>query len=37
VQITGRFITIEQANDMAILLRSGELPGRLTVIEQRSP
>jgi protein-export membrane protein SecD len=35
-QISGSF-TVQQANDMAILLRSGELPGRLTVIEQRSP
>src|SRR5215467_13491349 len=35
-QISGGF-TVQQAIDMAILLRSGELPGRLTVIEQRSP
>ena len=35
-QISGAF-TVEQANDMAILLRAGELPGRLTVIEQRTP
>jgi protein-export membrane protein SecD len=35
-QISGNF-TVQDANDMAILLRSGELPGRLTVIEQRSP
>jgi len=35
-QISGSF-TVQQAIDMAILLRSGELPGRLTVIEQRSP
>jgi len=33
-QISGAF-TVEQANDMAILLRSGELPGKLTLIEQR--
>jgi preprotein translocase subunit SecD len=35
-QISGSF-TVQSANDMALLLRSGELPGRLTVIEQRSP
>jgi len=35
-QISGGF-TVQQAIDMAILLRSGELPGRLTVIEQHSP
>jgi protein-export membrane protein SecD len=35
-QISGNF-TVQQANDMAILLRAGELPGRLTVIEQRAP
>ena len=35
-QISGSF-TVQQAIDMALLLRSGELPGRLTVIEQRSP
>jgi protein-export membrane protein SecD len=33
-QISGAF-TVEQANDMAILLRAGELPGKLTLIEQR--
>ena len=33
-QISGRF-TVEEANDMAILLRAGELPGKLTLIEQR--
>src|SRR5262249_44522751 len=35
-QISGSF-TVQSANDLAILLRSGELPGRLTVIEQRAP
>ena len=35
-QISGNF-TVQSANDLAILLRSGELPGRLTVIEQRAP
>jgi preprotein translocase subunit SecD len=35
-QISGSF-TVEQANDMAILLRSGELPGQLRVIEIRTP
>src|SRR5262245_3134806 len=35
-QISGNF-TVQDANDMAILLRAGELPGRLTVIEQRLP
>ena len=35
-QISGNF-TVQSANDLAILLRSGELPGRLTVIEQRVP
>ena len=35
-QISGAF-TVEQANDMAILLRAGELPGKLTIIEQRTP
>jgi preprotein translocase subunit SecD len=35
-QISGNF-TVEDAANMAILLRAGELPGRLTVIEQRSP
>jgi protein-export membrane protein SecD len=33
-QISGSF-TVEQASDMAILLRAGELPGKLTLIEQR--
>ena len=35
-QISANF-TIQQAVDMAVLLRAGELPGRLTVIEQRTP
>src|SRR5262249_16937222 len=35
-QISGRF-TVEEANNLAILLRVGELPGKLTLIEQRSP
>jgi preprotein translocase subunit SecD len=33
-QISGSF-TIEQANDLAVLLRAGALPARLTPIEQR--
>jgi preprotein translocase subunit SecD len=33
-QISGRF-TIEQANTIAMLMCSGTLPGRLTVIEQQ--
>jgi preprotein translocase subunit SecD len=33
-QISGGF-TVQDANDMALLLRSGELPGKLTLIEQR--
>jgi protein-export membrane protein SecD len=35
-QISGGF-TAQEANDMAIQLRSGELPGKLTVIEQKAP
>jgi protein-export membrane protein SecD len=35
-QISGSF-TVQSANDLAIMLRSGELPGRLMLIEQRSP
>ena len=35
VQISGGFVTTEQANELAILLRAGELPGRLVVIEER--
>jgi len=34
-QISGSF-TVQQAIDLAVLLRSGELPGRLSVIEVRS-
>jgi preprotein translocase subunit SecD len=34
-QISGGF-TVQDANDMAILLRAGELPGELTVIEYRT-
>jgi preprotein translocase subunit SecD len=33
-QISGGF-TVQDAADMAILLRAGELPGKLTLIEQR--
>jgi preprotein translocase subunit SecD len=33
-QISGNF-TVQDASDMAILLRAGELPGKLTLIEQR--
>lgn len=35
-QISGNF-TVEDANNMAILLRAGELPGKLTVVEQGAP
>ncbi len=34
-QITGSF-SVEQANDLAILLRAGALPAKLTVIEQQT-
>jgi protein-export membrane protein SecD len=34
-QISGGF-TVEQANDLAILLRAGALPADLTIIEQRT-
>jgi preprotein translocase subunit SecD len=34
-QISGNF-TIEQANDLAILLRAGALPAPLTIIEERT-
>ncbi len=34
-QISGRF-TVEAANDLALLLRSGALPAKLTVIEERT-
>jgi preprotein translocase subunit SecD len=33
-QVSGS-LTAQEANDMAILLRAGELPGKLTLIEQR--
>jgi protein-export membrane protein SecD len=33
--ISGRF-TVEEANDLAIVLRSGALPAKLTVVEERS-
>ena len=34
-QISGNFTT-EEANDLAIVLRSGALPARLTIVEERS-
>ena len=34
-QISGNF-TVEQANDLAILLRAGALPAKLTIIEQQT-
>lgn len=34
-QISGRF-TVQSANDLAILLRSGALPAALTIIEERT-
>jgi protein-export membrane protein SecD len=34
-QISGNF-TVQEANDLAILLRSGALPAKLTVIEERT-
>jgi preprotein translocase subunit SecD len=34
-QISGSF-TVEQANDLAILLRAGALPAKLTIIEERT-
>jgi len=34
-QITGNF-TVQEANDLAVLLRSGALPAPLTVIEERT-
>jgi preprotein translocase subunit SecD len=33
-QISGNF-TLEQANTIAMLLRSGTLPGRLSVVDQQ--
>ena len=32
-QISGNF-TVQEANDLAVLLRSGALPAKLTVIEE---
>jgi len=34
-QISGHF-TVQEANDLAVLLRSGALPAKLTVIEERT-
>ena len=34
-QISGRFTT-EEANDLAIVLRSGALPAKLTIVEERT-
>ena len=34
-QISGSF-TVEQANDLALVLRSGALPAELTIVEERS-
>jgi SecD/SecF fusion protein len=34
-QISGRF-TVEEANKLAILLRAGALPARLTIVEERT-
>ena len=34
-QISGSF-TVEQANDLAILLRAGALPAKLTIVEERT-
>ena len=34
-QISGRF-TVQQANDLSVLLRSGALPAKLTVVERRT-
>src|SRR5207245_11464013 len=33
-QISGAF-TVEQANDMALMLRAGELPGKMTLLQAR--
>jgi preprotein translocase subunit SecD len=33
-QISGNF-TLEDANSIAMLMRSGTLPGRLTVVDQQ--
>jgi preprotein translocase subunit SecD len=34
-QISGRF-TVQQANDLSVLLRAGALPAKLTIIERRT-
>ena len=34
-QISGNF-TVQQANDLAVLLRSGALPAKLTILEERT-
>lgn len=34
-QISGRF-TVQQVNDLAVLLRAGALPAKLTVVEERT-
>jgi len=34
-QISGRF-TVQEANDLAVLLRAGALPARLTIVEERT-
>ncbi|MET0430596.1 MAG: protein translocase subunit SecD [Microvirga sp.] len=34
-QISGRF-SVQQANDLAVLLRAGALPAKLTVVEERT-
>ncbi len=34
-QISGRF-TVEQANNLAIFLRAGALPAKLTIVEERT-
>jgi preprotein translocase subunit SecD len=34
-QISGRF-TVSQANDLAVLLRAGALPAKLTIVEERT-
>jgi preprotein translocase subunit SecD len=34
-QISGRF-TVQQANDLSVLLRSGALPAKLTIVERRT-
>jgi preprotein translocase subunit SecD len=34
-QISGRF-TVQQVNDLAVLLRAGALPAKLTIIEERT-